>query len=36
MRGLKSTIALFLFLVGLGAYIYFVESRRESKPEKPK
>ena len=24
MRGLKSTIALFLFLVGLGAYIYFV------------
>ena len=28
MRGLRSTIALFLVLVGLGAYIYFVTSKK--------
>lgn len=28
MRGLKSTIALFVVLVGLGAYIYFVTSKK--------
>ena len=28
MRGLKSTIALFLVLIGLGAYIYFVTSKK--------
>jgi hypothetical protein len=28
MRGLKSTIALVLVLAGLGAYIYFVDSKR--------
>ena len=27
MRGLKSTIALIVVLVGLGAYIYFVTSK---------
>jgi hypothetical protein len=29
MRGLRSTIALFLVLIGLGAYIYFVTSRTD-------
>ena len=29
MRGLRSTIALLVVLVGLGAYIYFVGSRSE-------
>lgn len=33
MRGLKTTVGLFVVLIGLGAYIYFVESRRE--PEDP-
>jgi Domain of unknown function (DUF4340) len=28
MRGLKSTLALLVVLIGLGAYIYFVDSRR--------
>src|SRR5262245_28240440 len=28
MRGLKSTIALVVVLAGLGAYIYFVESKK--------
>jgi uncharacterized protein DUF4340 len=28
MRGLKSTLVLFLVLVGLGAYIYFVDSKK--------
>jgi hypothetical protein len=27
MRGLRSTIALFVVLIGLGAYIYFVTSK---------
>jgi hypothetical protein len=39
VRGLKSTLALFLVLAGLGAYIYFVESKKPdpSAPEtKPK
>ena len=27
MRGLRSTIALFVILIGLGAYIYFVTSK---------
>ena len=28
MRGLKSTLVLFLVLIGLGAYIYFVDSKQ--------
>ena len=33
MRGLRSTIALFVILLGLGAYIYFVESERDPAAE---
>ena len=29
MGGLRSTIVLLVFLVGIGAYIYFVESKRD-------
>lgn len=36
MRGLKSTIALFLVLVGLGAYIYFVTWKRTGTDATPK
>ena len=38
MRGLKSTIALLVILVGLGAYIFFVERNRviEDPNAKPK
>jgi hypothetical protein len=30
MRGLKSTVALLVILIGLGAYIYFVDRNREA------
>ena len=33
MRGLRSTVILFVLLVGLGAYIYFVESKRPTSQE---
>ena len=36
MRGLKSTIALFLVLVGLGAYIYFVTWKKTDSGSLPK
>lgn len=36
MRGLKSTIALLVVLLGLGAYIYFVESKRPDTPVETK
>jgi uncharacterized protein DUF4340 len=35
MRGLKSTIALFVLLVGLGAYIYFVTWKRTDSSSLP-
>ena len=34
MRGLKSTIALLVVLVGLGAYIYFVASKADDTSSK--
>jgi hypothetical protein len=33
MRGVRSTLALLAVLIGLGAYIYFVESKREPATE---
>ena len=37
MHGLKSTIALLIVLIGLGGYIYFVDSKRTEDPNaKPK
>ena len=35
MRGLKSTIALIVVLAGLGAYIYFVDSKRPASTSGP-
>jgi hypothetical protein len=36
MRGLRSTLLLLVVLIGLGAYIYFVERRQPSVEAKPK
>jgi hypothetical protein len=36
MRGLRSTIALFLVLVGLGAYVYFVTWKKSGEDTGPK
>ena len=36
MRGLRSTLALIIVLVGLGAYIYFVTWKRPENADTPK
>ena len=36
MRGLRSTIALLVVLIGLGAYIYFVTWKRAAQDSGPK